>query len=143
MIRSLLWFLRREERPFCGRSEIRRFLAYLIKGHEEPGGRWGNPRLTKPVREGTVDTYFGHLHMFFAWIVDEGGLPDSPLRNLKGRGRSKDQIQPFTDEQVGRLLAAARQTDNARRNEVIVWLLLDSGIRVRTLRSAALRLGLG
>src|ERR1700691_4316049 len=54
---KLLWFLRHKEYAECGLMELRQFLAYLGKGHLDPGGRFGNPHLTQPVRPRTVKDY--------------------------------------------------------------------------------------
>jgi hypothetical protein len=54
IIKKLLWFLRRKCYENCGVMELRAFFAYLTTGHREPGGRWGNPLMTKPVSPRTV-----------------------------------------------------------------------------------------
>jgi hypothetical protein len=74
IVDNLLWFLRKRRYETCGVSELRDFLAYVTNGHKEPGGRWGNPKLTRPVKPGTVKDYHAHLRTLFAWIVGEGGL---------------------------------------------------------------------
>src|SRR5579862_6297824 len=65
IIDKLLWFLRQREYPECGVTELRQFFVYLTNGHKEPGGRWGNPRETEPVRPSTVATYHRHLKTLF------------------------------------------------------------------------------
>src|SRR5947209_20205592 len=53
LIRKLLWFLGEKGLTSCGKPELRAFLAYVSRGHEDPGGRWGNPRMDRPVKPGT------------------------------------------------------------------------------------------
>jgi hypothetical protein len=53
----LLWFLDHREYPECGVEELREFFVYLRRGHLELGGRFGNPRLNRPVTPGTVHSY--------------------------------------------------------------------------------------
>lgn len=130
---KVLWFLDRQHSPDCGTLEVRQFLAYLVSGHTQPGGRWGNPQLTGPVRPRTVDTYHSNLKTFFNWVVAEGGLPASPMGNIRAPVCKPDQIKPFTDEQLLALFAAARRTQNAQRNAAILWLLCDTGIRASEL----------
>jgi hypothetical protein len=48
-LERLVWFLQHRQYQVCGTAELRQFLSYLMHGHEEPGGRWGNPRFNKPV----------------------------------------------------------------------------------------------
>ncbi|BCM92797.1 hypothetical protein IAD21_04679 [Abditibacteriota bacterium] len=49
-IAKLIWFLRHKGCETCGLAELREFLVYLGEAHLEKGGRWGNPRMTKPLR---------------------------------------------------------------------------------------------
>jgi site-specific recombinase XerD len=133
LVQKLLWYLRHREAPACGTRELRGFLAYLTGGHEEPGGRWGNPRMTKSVKPSTVETYFVNLQTLFGFLVQEGDLPDSPMATLKPPVYREDQIQPFTQDEVRRLLDASRKTRHPRRDEAIVWLLLDTGMRASEL----------
>ena len=135
IVDKLLWFLKHKNLTTCGTHELRQFLAYLTHGHTEPGGRWGNPHMTKPVRPRTVHTYHGHLRTLFRWIVAEGDLPASPMERIPVPTSRADQIQPFTSEHVNALLHAAKQSRHARRDEAILLFLLDTGIRASELCS--------
>ncbi len=130
---KLLWYLRGHDLPCCGTAELRGFFAYLINGHNEGGGRWGNAQMTRPVRPRTVDTYHGHFRTFFSWVMAQGGLTASPMTLISAPVCRADQIQPFTPDQVDALLAASRRTQNAARDEAILLLLLDTGIRASEL----------
>lgn len=130
---KLLWFLRQREYDRCSVLELRQFLAYVTNGHKDPEGRWGNPGMTRPVRPRTVHTYHGHLRTFFNWIVAEGGLKQSPMERIPVPTARTDQIQPFTTDQVAALLGAARRSRHARRDEAIVTLLFDTGLRASEL----------
>lgn len=133
VIQKLLWFLKDREYPACGTQELRQFLAYLTRGHNDEGGRWGNPQLTRPVRPRTVKDYHGHLRTFFRWIVTEGAIGDSPMEPIAAPISRPDQIQPFTDQQLEALLAAAKKSTHPKRDEAIVLLLLDTGLRASEL----------
>ena len=63
------WFVRFREYESCGLPELRAFFHYLNHGHKEPGGRWGNPRMTKPLSSGRVKSYHSTLRTFFLWLV--------------------------------------------------------------------------
>ena len=82
IIDKLIWYLRHKEYPVCGTLELRQFLAYVGKGHEQAGGRWGNAQMTRPVRPRTVHTYHGHLRTFFRWLIQEGILEASPMEAI-------------------------------------------------------------
>lgn len=130
---NLLWWLRRERHERCGKPELLAFFAYLVKGHLESGGRWGNPQQTRPVRPRTVQTYQGHLRTFFRWVIREGALGVSPMDRIDSPPCRNDQIQPFSAEHINALLSAARRTQNPARDETIVWMLYDTGIRASEL----------
>ena len=139
LLGKLSWFLSARGCGRCGTPELRQFLAYVTRGHLEPGGRWGNPRLTRPVRPSTVRTYWLHLCAFFNWLVAEGALESSPLRPIAAPAVRADQVTPFTPAQVEALLSAARRTLHPRRDEAILLVLLDTGLRASELCSALAR----
>jgi site-specific recombinase XerD len=133
IIEKLLWFLDDQEFATCSLLELRKFLSYLSRGHEDPRGRWGNPRMKSQVKPRTVHTYHGHLRTFFRWLVDEGVIGQSPMESIAPPISRSDQVQPFTDAQVAALIAAAKSTTHARRDEAIVLFLLDTGVRASEL----------
>lgn len=136
---KLLWFLRQHEHASCGTSELKLFLAYLSRGHERPGGRWGNDQLTRQVRPSTVQTYHRHLRTFFRWLVSEGVIDASPMDGVAAPLARPDQVQPFAMEQVKALLTAAKRTKNPRRDEALVLFLLDTGVRASELCSLVVK----
>jgi hypothetical protein len=83
VVAKLLWFLRRENADVCSVAELRRFIMYLQKGHLEPGGRWGNKTLVKPVGQRTVRYYYVYLQGLFGWFVKQGVLSASPLALMR------------------------------------------------------------
>lgn len=133
VLRNLSWFLQQQSLSCCGVQELRQFLAYLTNGHKEPGGRWGNPHNTRPVRPRTVRDYHGHLRTFFRWVVEEGRLDASPVERIPVPTSRADQIQPFTQDHVYALLAAAKRLTYPRRDSAILWFLLDTGVRASEL----------
>lgn len=130
---KLLWFLERERARECGPAELRRFLGYLTRGHEDPAGRWGDPRLTRAVKPATVSLYYRNLHALFAWLVEEGELEASPMAQIRPPVVRWDQIQPFSLDQVEALLAATRKGLLAARDEAILLFLVDTGARASEL----------
>jgi site-specific recombinase XerD len=133
LVGRLLWFLRQQEFESIGKPELRAYLAYLGRGHEQEGGRWGDPRRTKPLRPRTVATHYVNLKVFFRWLVAEGAIELSPMEELPPPVARADQIQPFTDDQVSALLAAARRSRNRYRDEAILLVLLATGMRASEL----------
>ncbi|MBI3909342.1 MAG: tyrosine-type recombinase/integrase [Armatimonadetes bacterium] len=139
LVDNLLWFLHQQEAATCGAPEVRAFLAYLNRGHEEPGGRWGNPRARRPVRPRTAQTYFTNLRTLFNFLVVEGYLEASPLETLRPPVARADQIQPFTQDEVAALLDAARLGRHRRRDEALALFLLDTGAHASEVCSLRIR----
>lgn len=54
LARNLGWFLHHRGFAYCGSAELRQFFYYLAHGHEEPGGRFGNPNLKSAARPITI-----------------------------------------------------------------------------------------
>lgn len=130
---KLLWFLDRQERTVCETSDLRRFLAYAVEGHGEAEGRWGNARMTKPLRSATVHRYYRELRAFFHWVVKEGRLSVSPMTRIAPPQMRSEQVQPFTPEHQGAFVSASRKSTHPRRDEAIVLFLLDTGVRASEL----------
>jgi len=130
---KLLWFLREQDFERCGLSEIRAFLVYLSDSHDSPEGRWNNPKKRKPIKARTIHTWHGHLRAMFVWMVKEEILSSSPMRRIDAPLFRRDQIQPFSDEQINALMLAARRSLHPRRDEAILMLLLDTGLRASEL----------
>lgn len=132
-IQNLLWFLRHRNYKVCGTSELRQFFAYLARGHEEAGGRWGQARYTRAVRPVTVKDYYVNLRCLFNWLVADGAIPVSPLDKIPKPAVRTEQVQPFSEEQIQALLKAARRSPNPKRDEAIVLFLYDTGVRASEL----------
>jgi site-specific recombinase XerD len=133
LVGKLLWFLRQQEAVACGTLELRGFLAYLSTAHESDEGRWGNTRQRNVVRPRTVQTYFVNLKTLFNYLVEEGVLEASPMETLRPPVARADQVQPFTEDQIRALLAAARRSRHPLRDHAIVLMLLDTGCRASEL----------
>lgn len=129
----LVWWLNREALDTCSSAEIKGFLCYVTTGHNDVGGRYGNPALTKPVRTRTVKDTHGILRSFFLWLVAEGYAVANPMATVKPPIHRPDQIQPFTEDQVNALLRAAKKGRHPKRNEALLMFMLDTGVRASEL----------
>ena len=130
---NLLWFFNDKQIVECGQRELKQFFLYVREGHKAPRGRWGNSQNKDAVRPSTVTTYFTVMRTLFRYIVNEGGMAQSPMERLERPIARADQIQPFAMEEVTRLVSAARRSRHPRRDEAIVRMLLDSAMRVSEL----------
>jgi site-specific recombinase XerC len=109
---------------------FREFLQYVSHGHEEPGGRWGNPQQKRPVKPATLAMFHCELRALANWMVANDVVASSPMKAIKAPVDRADQIVPFTDAQVMALIRAAKASPDPVRDEAICWMLLDSGLRV-------------
>lgn len=130
---KLRWFLDKHGSEECGVEELRGFFLYLQRGHTEPGGRWGNPDCTRPLRPLTFRSYYAYLRGFFNWCVQEGKLQESPMCSIPKPRDPGDEVQPFTDKEIQALLRAADKSQEAKRDTAILLALLDTGLRAQEL----------
>lgn len=128
-LKNLGWFLQHRVHASCGTPELKEFFHYLRHGHEEPGGRWGKKQFSKTVRPETVKDYWVTLSVFFKFLVAEERLAASPMAKIPKPVTRFEEKQPLTPAQVKALLAAAKRSLHPRRDEAIVLLLLDTGLR--------------
>ena len=142
---NFLWFLQNAppSSGFCGQAEMRRFFLYLQNSHAGPGGlwhgrsaadvppRWGGRIFQKKVSSGTVVTYHARLKTFFLWMVAQGYLPSSPMARMPSPIHRADQTQPLSPAQMQHLaqIARSRLRETGKRDETILWLLFDTGLR--------------
>lgn len=129
LLKQLEWFMAHEEREFLDIQTVKAFLAYLRRGHEEPGGRWGNPKLTRPIKPSTAETYFIKLHSFLSYLVNEEVLEKHPMEKMKAPVVREDQIQPLSSDQLGVLLETARKSKYGPRDYALLVFLYDTGCR--------------
>jgi site-specific recombinase XerD len=136
-IEKFIWFLDREETVNCGEREVNDFLHHLRNGHMEPAGRYGarTKRSYVPLGKRTPQLYFVNIRTYFAWLVEEDVIDVSPLFGIKPPKADPPAIKPLSVEEVGLLLGAVRKCLNRLRNEAIIYLFFDTGLRVSELCS--------
>ena len=78
----------------------------------------------------TAATYHTGLATFFAWAVEEGEIPRSPMERLHAPAVPESPVPVLSDPQVLRLLRACEGSSfEARRDLALVRVLLDTGLR--------------
>lgn len=133
---KLCWFLAQDAQPALTTTAVRGFLAYLRRSHEDPAGRWGTlapGRPAQPLAAATHRAYYRVIRAFCNWLIAEEEIDRSPLASLRPPPERAHQVQPFTGEQMDALITAARNSHNPRRDEAIVLLLWDTGMRASEL----------
>jgi site-specific recombinase XerD len=81
-----------------------------------------------------VNAYYRIIRAFSNFLLAEGLLTETPLRNVKAPKIPTDQIQPFSEEQVQLLVDAARRGRNPERDAALIVLLVDTGMRESEVR---------
>ena len=104
------------------RASIRGWVADLADTHEPS----------------TVRTRYKGMRRFCRWLVAEGEIDQDPMTNLEVPTVQDKPVPVLTDTDLAALLkACAGKGFNPRRDEVIVRLLLDCGLRVSELSNLA------
>lgn len=101
------------------RAAIRGWLATLADRGLEPG---------------TIRTRYKGLHRFLGWCVEERELDAHPMNGLDVPTAPAKPLPVLTDQQLAALLkACSGKSWTDRRDEAVVRMLLDCGIRVSEL----------
>jgi integrase/recombinase XerC/integrase/recombinase XerD len=78
----------------------------------------------------TRHRYFREVRCFFNWLVAAEYLERSPFRGMRNVRLPQRIVQPFTPDEIARLLAAcAEDTSIGTRDRAMVLTLLDTGVR--------------
>ncbi len=83
---------------------------------------------------GTVKTRHRGLHRFCGWLVDEGELDSHPMKTLASPTPPVKPVPVLSDAELAALLKTCSGKDfYERRDEAIIRILLDCGLRVSEL----------
>ncbi len=83
---------------------------------------------------GTVKTRYRGLFRFCGWLVDEDELAENPMRTLSPPQPKAKPVPVLTDDELSALLKACAGKDfRDRRDEAMIRVLLDCGLRVSEL----------
>lgn len=97
------------------RANVRDWLADLAEDHAAS----------------TVRTRFQGLRRFCGWLVAEGELPEHPMRGLAEPEIPARPVPVLEDAELTALIEACKGRDfTSRRDEALIRVLLDTGVRV-------------
>ncbi len=78
----------------------------------------------------TRHRYFREVRCFFNWLVEADYLKESPFRSLRNVRLPQRIVQPFSQDDIARLLACCDpDTAIGARDRAILLTLLDTGVR--------------
>lgn len=121
-------------------SHVEDFIYWLRTGYD-PQRFYDN---SKPLSDKTIYNYWVTLKSFFTWAVSHDFIEDDPMENVPKPKFNEKPVDPFTKEEVEGMLDACKYTRRAntthrrsyrmqrpsyRRDEAIILMLLDSGLR--------------
>lgn len=91
-------------------------------------------------------THIRHLGMgrFVRWLIAEGEITDNPMAGLRKPEIPEKPVPVLTDEELTALLKACSGKEfNDRRDEAMIRMLLDCGLRVSELVGITIDMGTG
>jgi site-specific recombinase XerD len=87
----------------------------------------------------TARQRYASLKQLFKWLYEEGEIPANPMDRIKAPALQEPPVPVLSDDQLRALIGAASgKSFEQRRDEAMIRLFLDSGIRLGEM--AALRL---
>jgi len=80
----------------------------------------------------TAGKHIERLKRFFSWCVENGWLQTSPAKPLKAPKVGDTDVVPFTEEEVGKILAACGKYDGDNRPRLVILteLMLATGLAI-------------
>lgn len=90
--------------------------------------------LSERVSPATVAKHYRSLQQLFRWLVEDGEIPASPMERMRPPQVPEQPVDVFTDDELGRLLAACKgNTFENRRDTALLRMLIDTGMRAAEL----------
>lgn len=116
------WLTSHDREPVLSeltRSAIRAYLAELGEAGRAPN---------------TIATRFRALRRFCRWLIAEGEITTDPMAGMEHPSVPLAPVPLLSDDELARLIKACQGKDSrSRRDEAIIRLLLDTGMRVSEL----------
>ena len=121
---------------------VRFYLHWCEQGDRQPLARdslraWVAELLEAGMAPATIRARQLPVRRFASWLVEEGEIPTDPFLGLKSPKLDDKVVEPLTEEELRRLLAACQPRKGAaplealrhRRDEAILRLMLETGAR--------------
>lgn len=81
----------------------------------------------------TLRNYHADLSALWQWAVKEGFCNTNPIRQIKAPIPERKSIAPLTKTEILALLEIARQSSHPKRNQLLILMLIDTGMRASEL----------
>lgn len=132
---TISWYRCRLDRlpRWLGEVDVRDLTAERIR-HFLVAIKQGTAGTGRPVSDRYVEQHRKAAGTFFAWAVEEGYLETSPMERVRPVRWDEKEIAVLTEDDITRILATqlrhGRFAFEGARNQVMVSLLYDTGVRV-------------
>jgi site-specific recombinase XerD len=119
---QLIEFLERAGMPTAAadvhREHVEAYLAAFLEDH----------------KASTTATRYQSLRVFFSFLVEEGEITESPMRNMSPPIVPEERAAVLSDDQLRALLKTCdTKTFDGRRDDAILRLFMDTGMRLSEL----------
>jgi len=95
---------------------------------------WIAALMARGAAPATADVRLTAVKRYAAWLVAEDELDDDPIATLKAPQIGEKVVRPLTSEEIKALLSTCKGKDlMPRRDEAVIRLLLNSGLRASEL----------
>lgn len=96
-------------------------------------GQGNDGRSRKPLRPASLKHVHSLLSALGAWCIEEGLLAANPMKRVPSPRIEDDRQKQFADNELLRLLDAARNSRNGSRDLALIVFLADTGVRASEL----------
>ena len=125
-VRQLATFLKAKGMPLAlagiRREHVESFVASLLE-------RW------KPA---TAHNRYRGCQAFFKWLLEEGLITESPMARMRPPLLPEEAAPVLSEDQIKRMLRTCGTDFEGRRDQAVIILLLDTGLRRREIANLRL-----
>lgn len=109
---------------------LREYVLYLLKRNKFAHHPYA-PQKQESISAATVYGHVRTLRAFFSWLVREGLTENDLGSSLKLPKVSREIVSTLSDEEITSILSALNPTNPCdARNQTILMILLDTGLRI-------------
>ena len=109
-------------------GHIREFLAYLRDSDHRFNS--DHARTKRPLSSTSIQRYFRVLSRLFNWLIREEVLESTPLAKIRAPRAERKVISALDGVGVGELLNSFNNTFEGKRNQAIILVCVDCGLRL-------------
>lgn len=128
-------------RGYLAEEAARQYKVFHRRRKDPETGLYEHYRVELPGRlsEHSLNSKIRCLRAFGRWLVREKWITDSPFEGLELAGAPKLRKKVLSEDEINRIFSLLNdKTDTGARDKALLWLFLDTGIRLSELASLSL-----